>query len=151
MSATILKANSQHAPIIAAFNQRMALETESKQLNESTVLAGVSEIIANPEKGFYLAAENADGSVVGCLAITYEWSDWRNGTFWWIQSVFVEPAERGQGVFRALFQEVNHLAQTADNVCGVRLYVERENTSAQATYQKLGMTETAYRIMEVEY
>ena len=91
------------------------------------------------------------GKVVGCLAITYEWSDWRNGLFWWIQSVFVAPSQRTKGVFTGLYSHVKVLASSKPDVCGVRLYVEKENTTAQQTYKKLGMIETHYRIMEEEF
>ena len=91
------------------------------------------------------------GKIVGCLAITYEWSDWRNGLLWWIQSVFVAPSHRTRGVFTALYSHAKGLASSKPDVCGVRLYVEKENATAQQAYKKLGMVETQYRIMEEEF
>ena len=90
-------------------------------------------------------------NVVGCLAITYECSDWRNSLFWWIQSVFVAPSHRAKGVFTAMYSHVKGLASSKPGVCGIRLYVEKDNTTAQRTYKKLGMIETHYRIMEEEF
>ncbi|MDA0979409.1 MAG: GNAT family N-acetyltransferase, partial [Proteobacteria bacterium] len=88
---------------------------------------------------------------VGCLGVTYEWSDWRNGLFWWVQSVYVEPSVRGQGIFSAMYEQVKQLASEDARVCGIRLYVEKDNQRATRTYEKLGMTETEYRIMEEEF
>ncbi|MFT6117882.1 MAG: ribosomal protein S18 acetylase RimI-like enzyme, partial [Candidatus Azotimanducaceae bacterium] len=93
----------------------------------------------------------AEGGVVGCLGITFEWSDWRNGLFWWIQSVFVDKDYRGQGAFRHLYDHVSRLAKAESNVCGIRLYVEDDNTGAQQTYAALGMKETSYKLLEVEF
>lgn len=126
----------------------MAWETEHKQLDESVLSAGVAAALADQNKGFYLVAEAA-GEVVGQLLVTREWSDWRNGWFWWIQSVYVHPEARRHGTFRSLFQRVEHLAKEAGDVVGLRLYVERENRPAQETYQKLGMNDASYAVFEV--
>jgi ribosomal protein S18 acetylase RimI-like enzyme len=104
-------------------------------------------LIAQPALGFYLVAE-MQGEVVGCLMVTTEWSDWRNGRFWWIQSVYVPAAWRRRGVFRALYGHVTSAAAREPDVCGVRLYVERENAVAQSTYRSLGMSETDYLLFE---
>ncbi len=128
----------------------MALETEHTSLDRSRLRAGVEALLADPAKGFYLVAES-DGEVVGQLMITYEWSDWRNGTFWWIQSVYVAPAHRGRGVFKALYRRVEELASQNGGVCGLRLYVERQNDRAKAVYEGLGMAATHYQMMEVDY
>jgi ribosomal protein S18 acetylase RimI-like enzyme len=135
------------ADTIAAFNAAMALETEGKELIPEVIGAGVRRLIGMPTLGFYVVAENA-GEVVACLMITNEWSDWRNGLFWWIQSVYVEKEFRRQGVYRRMYEHVRALAQGDASVCGFRLYVEKENESAQATYASLGMKHTDYLIYE---
>ena len=135
------------APVIAAFNQAMALETEGKNLATDIVNNGVQYCINHPDNGFYLVVED-NGIIAGCLGITFEWSDWRNGLFWWIQSVYVEPGHRRQGVFSLLYSEVKAQAKRDSQVCGIRLYVEKDNLDAQKTYAALGMLETDYRILE---
>ncbi len=132
---------------ITAFNRAMAMETEGLALNEKTVAAGVVALMGHPDRGFYLVAE-AEGLLAGCLLITYEWSDWRNKMFWWIQSVYVKPELRSRGVYRALDEKVKELAAQAGNVCGLRLYVHKGNTRAQEVYRNLGMEETAYLVYE---
>ena len=128
---------------LVEFNSAMALETEQKTLDPRVLSAGVAAVLAEPKRGFYLVAED-DRNVVGCLMITYEWSDWRNGDWWWLQSVYVRPDFRRHGVFRALYAEVERLAQARSDVAGVRLYVERENQRAQRTYASLGLREEHY-------
>ena len=140
-------ARAEEADALAGFNIAMALETEGRRLLPEVVGAGVRRLLAEPALGFYLVAV-ADGEVVGSAMVTTEWSDWRNGRFWWIQSVYVRPEWRRRGVFRALYAHIREAAAQAPDVCGFRLYVERENTAAQATYRALGMHETDYRIME---
>jgi GNAT superfamily N-acetyltransferase len=135
---------------VTAFNQAMALETEGKSLDPNTLEAGVRSALENAALGFYLLAERA-GQVVGQLLITTEWSDWRNGYFWWIQSVYVDQNHRRQGVYRTLYQHVVAEAQKANNVCGIRLYVERDNSIAKETYNNLGMTHSHYDMYEVEF
>ena len=128
----------------------MALETEQKTLSWETVSRGVAAMLSNDSLGFYLVAI-VDEQVTGCLAVTYEWSDWRNGQFWWIQSVYVDEQYRGQGVFSAMYQRVKEMALGQDGVCGIRLYVEVDNHRAQRTYFRLGMQETHYRLLEEEF
>lgn len=128
---------------IVEFNQAMAQETENKKLDSVTLSEGVGGLLNNPQRGFYLVAEH-EGVIAGSLMVTYEWSDWRNANFWWIQSVYILPAFRRQGVYSALYQRVKSLADSDNNVCGFRLYVEKENVNAQKTYQSLGMGETHY-------
>lgn len=147
---TVRRATPADVAMLAAFNVAMARETEDKALDEAVVIAGAHQLVSAPGKGFYLVAE-AGGSIAGCLGVTFEWSDWRNGLFWWIQSVYVEPAYRRQGVFRSLYERVMELARRETDVCGVRLYVEKENTTAQQTYLRLGMSETGYRLFEMEF
>ena len=143
---TIRRAEPRDAEAIARFNIAMALETEGKALDPAVISAGVEALLDNPALGFYLVAA-AEAQVVASLMITTEWSDWRNGVFWWVQSVYVKPAFRRRGIYRQMYGAVKEMAQDA-NVCGFRLYVERENYRAQATYEALGMTETPYRMFE---
>ncbi len=132
---------------LVKFNRQMAWETEGKKLDEKVLTSGINAVFNNPAHGFYLVAE-ADGTVAGSLLVTTEWSDWRNGVFWWIQSVYVLPAFRRKGVYRALYREVRERAGQSLQVCGCRLYVERANDAAQATYNRLGMKDTGYRVFE---
>lgn len=134
-------------------NQQMAFETEGKELDPATLQSGVDAALADSQRGQYLVAE-IDGEAAGTLFITKEWSDWRNGFFWWIQSVYVLPRFRGQGVYSALHGEVVNRAEIAEadpadeNVCGVRLYVDRGNERARRLYEKLGMEVSHYDQME---
>lgn len=149
-SYVIRHATSRDRDMIASFNVAMAKETENKKLDPDIVRSGVAALIDNPDRGFYLVATHND-SPVACLLVTFEWSDWRNAMFWWIQSVYVDHAHRRQGVFRRLHAEVARLAQQHGGICGLRLYVERENEAAKCTYRSRGMTETHYRIFEQEF
>ena len=146
----VRRAVAADAQTIADFNQAMAMETEGKPLDNSVIRNGVKQVFSTPQYGFYLVAE-IDNAVVGCLLITYEWSDWRNGLFWWIQSVYVAENARRRGVYKSMYKHVQHLANSETNVCGIRLYVERENKRAQRTYQSLGMYETDYNLYETEF
>lgn len=130
---------------LVAFNAAMALETENKTLDPLVLCAGVERVLAEPARGFYLVAE-VEGTVAACLMITFEWSDWRNGDWWWLQSVYVAPEYRRHGVFRALYAEIERRAAEHADVVGIRLYVERENVRAQRTYQALGMREENYHL-----
>lgn len=131
-------------------NARMALETEDLALDGDRLREGVKAVLENPTRGLYLVAE-IDGTPAGQMLITYEWSDWRNGVFWWIQSVYTVPELRRRGVFHALYAQAEALAKQEGNVCGLRLYVEAHNERAQATYRRCGMKETGYRLLEVDY
>jgi len=144
---TVGKATSDDVDAIAQFNIAMAAETEDLVLDPSIVRAGVAGVFNDPDRGFYLVARSEE-KLVGSLMITYEWSDWRNGNLWWIQSVYVVPSSRGQGIFRRLYEDVVSFAKEAENVRGIRLYVEKDNRNAQKVYQRLGMSETAYRVFE---
>jgi ribosomal protein S18 acetylase RimI-like enzyme len=144
---SIRAARVDETAFIADCNAAMALETEHKTLDRGVLERGIAAVFEQSQRGFYLVAER-DGAAVGCLLITYEWSDWRNGDWWWLQSVYVTPAARRGGVFRALHEEVWRRARLRPDVVGVRLYVERENERAQATYRSLGMQETPYRLYE---
>ena len=132
---------------IVAFNQAMARETESRELADATIRPGVEGLFYSPQYGFYLVAEAA-GSVIGSLMVTFEWSDWRNGVIWWIQSVYVQPDWRRHGIYRRLYRHVKQLAEAQGSVRGFRLYVEKDNTIAQRTYASLGMRESDYRLFE---
>jgi ribosomal protein S18 acetylase RimI-like enzyme len=134
---------------IAAFNQAMARETENLSLDLDRLRAGVQGLLARPELGFYLIAER-DGDAAGQLMITYEWSDWRNAVFWWIQSVYIRPDCRRMGIFRALYDEAVRRA-ARQNACGLRLYVEHGNAAARQTYQSLGMKRAPYEMFEVDF
>lgn len=148
----IRKAVLKDAGIVADFNLKLAWESEGLRLNRLTVGKGVRGVLKDPAKGVYFLAErksrNLKSEIIGQLMITAEWSDWRNGMFWWIQSVYVSKEFRGQGVFRALYREVLRRARKQKNVCGLRLYVEKENRKAFRAYQKLGMKESYYRIFD---
>jgi ribosomal protein S18 acetylase RimI-like enzyme len=150
----IRKATSTDAAIIADFNARMAWETEQRRLDTKRVRAGVRALLRNRSRGVYFVAQeqqNGKRSVVGQILITYEWSDWRNGNFWWIQSVYVAEEFRGQGIFRALFRHVNDLAKARKDVCGLRLYVDAQNQSARQAYERLGMKRTNYQLFEIDF
>jgi GNAT superfamily N-acetyltransferase len=146
-SIHIRKAEPRDVEAIAAFNQALARETEGKGLQPEVIAAGVNAVIHNPALGFYLVAET-NSQPVAVLMITMEWSDWRNGLFWWIQSVYVAPEHRRQGIYRQLYAHVKELAAQEPTVCGFRLYANRDNTRAQSTYVALGMEESPYRIFE---
>ncbi|MBQ61465.1 MAG: GNAT family N-acetyltransferase [Gammaproteobacteria bacterium] len=143
----IREARPEEVPVIAEFNQAMALETENKHLDGKVILAGVTRMIQDRELGFYLVALIED-DIAGCLGITTEWSDWRDGLFWWVQSVYVSPEFRGKGVFSKLYQRVKELAKRDKGICGIRLYAEKENERAIRTYRRLGMSVTDYRLLE---
>jgi GNAT superfamily N-acetyltransferase len=132
---------------IAAFNRALALETENLHLDEGRLAAGVEHLMQTPSLGFYVVAET-ETSPIGCLMITPEWSDWRDGVFWWVQSVYVQPEFRRRGVYGSMYAFVKGEAERRPQVCGFRLYVVRGNRVARSTYRKSGMTQTAYRIYE---
>lgn len=144
---TIRQATIEDAGALSEFNQKMALETEGVTLIPEVIGAGVEAMISNPHMGFYLVAEE-NAEIQASLMVTTEWSDWRNGLFWWIQSVYVKPAFRRKGLYRQLYQQVKSLAETETGVCGFRLYVEHDNQTAQNTYHAMGMQETAYKLFE---
>lgn len=122
------------------------METEGITLSHATAVRGVNAVFDDPAKGFYLVAQE-QGEVVGSLLITFEWSDWRNGQIAWIQSVFVDPAHRGKGIYKTLYREVQRLSDERKWV-GIRLYVERNNRRAKQVYAGLGMRGDHYEVME---
>jgi GNAT superfamily N-acetyltransferase len=147
MPLAIRRADPGDIVVVAEFNRLLAWETEAKTLDPAVLARGVARLLADPAKGFYLVAE-ADGRVVGQLMATFEWSDWRDGWFWWVQSVYVRDEYRRQGVFRALFAELVRRARNAGDVIGLRLYVENGNTRAHATYDQLGLKDAGYSVRE---
>jgi ribosomal protein S18 acetylase RimI-like enzyme len=144
---TIRKARPDEWETIAGFQLRMASETERIQLDATVLGEGVRSVFAQPSKGFYLVAENKN-QILGSLMVTYEWSDWRNRQIYWIQSVYVLPNFRNQGIYRSLYNYVVSLAEQSDEVGGIRLYVDRSNLAAQQVYSRLGMNGEHYQVFE---
>lgn len=149
MDIQIRLAQPQDAPVIARFNACLAEETENLRLDPAVLLAGVSALLQDPAKGRYFVAVY-NGTIAGQLMITYEWSDWRNGNIWWIQSVYVSPESRRSGVFRRLFEHVRLLARAEKNVPALRLYMHADNSRARQTYAQLGFRHTHYEVFEHE-
>lgn len=147
MVVTVRPARPADAATIADFNRRMALETEALELDPATLHRGVTAALADPAKARYAVAE-ADGRLVGQLMVTLEWSDWRDGWIWWIQSVYVAPEARRHGVLAALYAHVREAAKGQGDVRAIRLYVESENAVAQRAYERLGMARTHYLVFE---
>jgi GNAT superfamily N-acetyltransferase len=145
----IRQASLTDVAVIAEFNRRLAVETEDLVLEPACIEAGVAALLSNPAKGIYFVAE-VNGAVVGQLMITYEWSDWRNGILWWLQSVYVKEEFRRLGVFRALFDYLRELAAATPEVRGLRLYMHAENARARQSYERLGMKHTKYEVFEME-
>ncbi len=141
---------SDDAPALVAFNQAMALETEGKTLANEKISPGVATVFGDEKKGFYVVAENEDGAIAGGLMVTYEWSDWRNAWFWWIQSVYILPDHRGQRLYSRMYDFVKQRAVEDGGVCGFRLYVETDNTNAQKVYDAVGMRSSHYLMYEEE-
>jgi GNAT superfamily N-acetyltransferase len=135
---------------IVEFNRLLALETEHKELDPAVLTLGVEQALAQPTLCRYLMAQLA-AEVVGQTMLTYEWSDWRNGVFWWIQSVYVHPRYRGGGVFRALHEYISTLARAEPDVCGLRLYVDQHNHAAMATYKRLGLAPSGHHLYECDW
>lgn len=161
MEATlrVREARLRDAEMLAQWAIAMAWETEHKRLDPETVLAGIEAGLTDASKARYfiamreveVAGRETIGEAVGTLMLTREWSDWRCGDWWWIQSVYVPEAHRRQGVFAALYRHVEQLARGSERVVGLRLYVERDNERAQRTYAALGMSDAGYRIYEREF
>ena len=137
--------------MIAEFNRRLAVETEGKVLDPAVLDRGVARALADPDRLRYWVAEtrcSEDVRLVGQTAITREWSDWRDGWVWWLQSVYIDADFRGQGIFRALYQHIRDAARAEPDVIGIRLYVENGNLRAQKTYEALGMKPGGYSVLE---
>jgi len=144
----IRQAVSADVETIVDFNIALCKETEDRDLDRGTVVKGVRRFVSEPARGRYFVAM-IDGEVVGQTAHTFEWSDWRNGEIWWIQSVYVDPLHRSRGVFRALFEHIRQQSEADAECCGFRLYMERENDSARSSYQRLGFRVTGYEVFEL--
>jgi len=139
---------------IVAFSAAMALETEGRHLDQARLRQGTLSLLASTERGFFLVAEQAQGGesrLVGQLMITFEWSDWRNGVFWWVQSVYVAPSWRRQGIYRAMHEAIVAQAKSDQQVCGIRLYVEQDNRRAKTVYQRVGLAPSSYTVYEHDF
>lgn len=148
--ATIRPAQVSDRDAIVAFNTRLAAETEDKKLDGKLITRGVGQLLADPAKGRYWIAEE-EGAPVGQIMVTYEWSDWRCGWFWWIQSVYVEEGYRGRGIYRALFDQVKAEARASEDVCGLRLYVDKDNRQAMRVYDHTGIKPAGYEMRELDF
>jgi GNAT superfamily N-acetyltransferase len=150
----IRAANLDDVESIITFSAAMALETENRQLNVARLREGTLSLLNTPSYGFFMVAEIGNREqrrLIGQLMITYEWSDWRNGVFWWIQSVYVDPAWRRRGVFRRIHEAVVSQAKADVKVCGLRLYVEQDNHTAEAVYQRVGLKRSVYKVYEEDF
>ena len=146
MPLAIRRATPADAPTIVEFNRLLAEESEGKVLDSAVLACGVAKALADPHKCRYFVAEDA-GTILGQTMVTYEWSDWRDGWIWWIQSVYVQPEARQRGVFRALYEHIRATARQ-EGVVGIRLYVEDHNQRAHETYYRLGMKRAGYFVLE---
>ena len=146
-------AMSKDIDALVRFSTAMARETEGRRLNVARLREGTRAVLNSPARGFYIVAEITDRSprVVGQLLVTFEWSDWRNATFWWIQSVYVDPAWRRRGIYRKMHRAILEQAKSRGDVCGVRLYVERENKTAKTVYTKVGLETSSYHVFESDF
>ena len=154
LNLVVRPARSEDADSIASFSAAMALETEGRQLDLGRLCQGTLSLLNSPSHGFFLVAERTGATAPGIIAqlmVTYEWSDWRNAVFWWIQSVYVDPAWRRQGVFRRMHETIMATAKSRPDVCGVRLYVEQPNQVAQTVYQRVGLNRSAYQVFEEDF
>ncbi len=147
MHIEIRKGQDNDLEAIAGFQIAMALETENYRLDRGTVLKGVGAVLKNPGLGIYYVAVAGD-RVVGSLLTTYEWSDWRNGTVLWIQSVYVDTAYRKKGIYGGLYSHVKALVASDSSMKGIRLYVDESNKKAMEVYARLGMNGEHYRVFE---
>lgn len=147
---TIRIAEGKDAAAMIEFNQAMAFETEGKRLEPEKITGGVHAVFDGTERAFYVVAENEEDLIIGGLMVTTEWSDWRNGWFWWIQSVYILPEARGKKIYSKLYDFVKTRALSIGGVCGFRLYVEKDNEHAQRVYESLGMEATDYLMYEEE-
>ncbi len=146
-SKVIRKATRADIQALVDFNTAMAFETEGITLDQHIIKSGVQELFHDPTKGFYIVCE-IENSVRACLMITYEWSDWRNGNFWWIQSVYVQKEYRQLGLYKLMYDHIKTTVLKSGEVAGIRLYVDDDNLIAQNVYQKLGMQKSNYQIFE---
>lgn len=150
MPASIREATNADLDTVVEFNLALARESEGRELDRAVLRDGVAALLADDEKGTYFLAE-LEGRVIAQTMITYEWSDWRNGVFWWIQSVYVAADQRGTGVFSQLYRHIHQLALDTPTVCGLRLYVDQDNQNAADIYRALGMQDAHYDMLEVDF
>ncbi len=137
---------------LVTYNVALAWETESRQLDQALLQSGVEAILADATKGFYVVMEHRPtGQTIGQVLITFEWSDWRNAVFWWLQSVYVHKEWRRQGVFKQLYDYVLREGKRQGNVAGIRLYVEQDNTVAQGVYKQAGLAVVPYKVFETDF
>jgi len=147
---TVRLGTADDTSFVVQCNIQLARETEDLLLDIDNVSRGVNAVLVDRARGFYLIGE-IDGRLAGQLFVTYEWSDWRNGVFWWIQSVYTVSEFRHRGVFQALYRHVELLARQAGTVCGLRLYVASSNVQAQKIYARCGLHQTSYLLFERDY
>jgi GNAT superfamily N-acetyltransferase len=147
MTIAYREAGSEDVPVLVRFQAEMARETEGIELDPQTLTRGVTGVFQDASRGQYYVGYE-DSRMIACTLITYEWSDWRNGMVWWVQSVYVIPEARKRGVYKGLYAHVKDLAQRDPRVKGIRLYVDSGNTPAQLVYAKLGMNGDHYRVFE---
>ncbi|MFW2490729.1 GNAT family N-acetyltransferase [Clostridium chromiireducens] len=145
----IRKAEIRDLETVVKFNYNLAKETEDKELDLEILSKGVKSILTDSSKGQYYVYE-VDNKVVGQIMYTYEWSDWRNGTFLWVQSVYVDADYRKKGIYKKLYHNIKNICDNDENIAGIRLYVEKENVNAKSTYKSLGMCECNYHMYEYE-
>ncbi len=151
---TVRPARLEDVDSIVAFSAAMALETEGRRLDLARLREGTRSLFTNPELGFFFVAEDTRAGrsqLIGQLMVTYEWSDWRNGVFWWVQSVYVMPAWRRRGVYRLMYDTIASQAKADTKVCGIRLYVEQDNHTARTVYQRVGLTPSPYAVYEQDF
>lgn len=148
----IRSAESRDLSSIVTFNAALAWETEGRRLEQPLLEAGVQAVLADATKGLYVVMEHLpSGQIIGQLLITFEWSDWRNAVFWWVQSVYVHKEWRRRGVFKKLYEYVLQKAERQGNVAGLRLYVEQDNAAAQKVYDRAGLSTAPYRMFEKDF
>lgn len=148
MGVSVRKATREDLSAIADFQQRLAAETENMTLDRDILLKGIESMFDDPSKGIYFIAE-VDGEIVGCHSITYEWSDWRNGMVFWLQSVYVVEQHRKHGVFKKMFENLQRMVREDKGIAGLRLYVDKTNLRAQKVYQSMGMNGEHYSVFEL--
>jgi len=150
MAVSIRVARSTDLEFLVDGNARLAAETEDRELDRELLSEGVAAVIGDAAKGRYYVADDGEGPI-GQMLITYEWSDWRSGWFWWLQSVYVVPEARDQGVFSRMYAYLLEAAKRDPEVCGVRLYVDVRNDRAAAIYRSIGMKDAGYTVYEVDF
>ncbi len=155
-SLTVRPATLDDLDALTTFSAAMALETEQRILDRTRLRLGTRAVLEQPERGQFYVADvrpkpRADRITVGQLLITYEWSDWRNAQFWWIQSVYVHPDWRRKGIYRSMHGAIINFAQSQRGVCGVRLYVEGDNHIAKCVYERVGLLPSSYQVYESDF